>query len=101
MAKNSMDLLELLRNRGMDGDVDFLREALQVLVEGIMDAEVAAQIGAQRGERNPERVTHRNGYRTDPGTLGWAPWSCGSPRSGRAVISQACWNPGDAVSGLC
>lgn len=63
MAKNSMDLLELLRKSGMDGDVDFLREALQVLVEGIMDAEVSAQIGAQHGERNPERVTHRNGYR--------------------------------------
>ena len=35
-----MDLLELLRKRGMYGDVDFLREALRVLVEGIMDAEV-------------------------------------------------------------
>ncbi len=63
MAKDSMDLLELLRKRGMDGDVDFLREALQVLVEGIMEAEVSAQIGAEHGERNPERVTHRNGYR--------------------------------------
>ena len=30
-----MDLLELLRKGGMDGDVDFLREALRVLVEGI------------------------------------------------------------------
>ena len=29
-----MDLLELLRKRGMDGDVDFLREALRVLVDG-------------------------------------------------------------------
>ena len=28
-----MDLLELLRKRGMDGDVDFLREALRVMVE--------------------------------------------------------------------
>ena len=36
---------------GMDGDVDFLHEALQVLVEGIMDAEVSAQIGTQRGAR--------------------------------------------------
>ena len=59
-----MDLLELLRKRGLDGDVDFLREALRVLVEGIMDAEVSAQIGAQHGERNPERLTHRNGYRS-------------------------------------
>ncbi len=64
MAKNSVDLLELLRKRGTDGDMDFLREALQVLVEGIMDAEVSAQIGAQHGERSPDRVTHRNGYRS-------------------------------------
>ena len=64
MTKKSMDLLELLRKRGMEGDVDFLREALQVLVEGIMEAEVSAQIGVEHGERNPERVTHRNGYRS-------------------------------------
>ena len=63
MVKQRMDLLELLRKRGMDGDVDFLREALRVLVDGIMDAEVSAQIGAQHGERSPERVTYRNGYR--------------------------------------
>ena len=37
MVKERMDLLELLRKGGMDGDVDFLREALRVLVEGIMD----------------------------------------------------------------
>ena len=60
MVKQRMDLLELLRKRGMDGDVDFLREALRVLVDGIMDAEVSAQIGAQIGERSPERVTYRN-----------------------------------------
>ena len=33
------------------GDVDFLREALRVLLDGIMDAEVSAQIGAEHGER--------------------------------------------------
>ena len=66
MVKERMDLLELLRKRGSDGDVDFLREALRVLVEGIMDAEVSARIGAGYGERSPERVTHRNGYRSRP-----------------------------------
>ena len=63
MVKQSMDLMELLRKRGMDGDVDFLREALRVVVDGIMGAEVSAQIGAQHDERDPERVTYRNGYR--------------------------------------
>ena len=58
-----MDLLELLRKRGVDGDVvDFLREALRALVEGIMEAEVSLRIGAEYGERSPERVTQRNGY---------------------------------------
>ena len=59
-----MDLLELLRKRGMDGDVDFLREALRVLVDGIM---VRRGFRPDRrpatGERSPERVTYRNGYR--------------------------------------
>ena len=64
MVKERMDLVELLRKGGMDGDVDFLREALRVLVEGIMDAEVSSRIGAEYGERSPERVTQRNGYRS-------------------------------------
>ena len=40
MAKNSMDSLELLRKRGVEGDVDFLREALPVLVESIIACSV-------------------------------------------------------------
>ena len=64
MVKDSLDLLELLRNRGVDGDVDFLREALRVLMDAIMDAEVSARIGAEHGERSPDRLTHRNGYRS-------------------------------------
>ena len=63
MVKDSMDLMELLRKRGMDGDVDFLREALRVLMDAIMDAEVSARIGAEHGEHSPDRLTHRNGYR--------------------------------------
>ena len=38
MVKERMDLLELMRKRGVDGDVDFLREALRVLVEEIMES---------------------------------------------------------------
>ncbi len=63
MANDSMDVLELLRKRGDDADVDFLREALKVVVQAIMEAEVSAQIGAEHGERGTDRVTYRNGYR--------------------------------------
>ena len=42
--------------------MDFLREALRVMVEAIMDAEVSTQIGAEYAERSPSRLTHRHGY---------------------------------------
>ena len=75
MARDSMDILELLRKRGLDGDVDFLREALGILVEGIMDAEVSVKTGAHYGERSSDRVTQRNGYREWSGVRGLAQWS--------------------------
>lgn len=65
-STDRMTLLELLRKCGVDGDVDFLREALQVLVQSLMEAEVSAQIGAERYERNENRTTYRNGYRERP-----------------------------------
>ena len=42
MVKERMGPAGAMRKGGMDGDVDFLREALRVLVEGIMDAEVSS-----------------------------------------------------------
>jgi len=66
VAKKSMDLLELLRKRAIDADMDFLREAMGVLVQAIMEAEVVSKTGAGYGERTPERVTQRNGYRSRP-----------------------------------
>src|ERR1041385_5354445 len=66
MAKESMDLLGLLRKRAQDADMDFLREALGVLTQAIMEAEVTTKTGAEYGERSSERVTQRNGYRERP-----------------------------------
>ena len=64
MARESMDILELLRKRGVNGDVDFLLEALGVVAQGLMEAEVTVKTGAAYGERSPYRVTQRNGYRS-------------------------------------
>ena len=44
-------------------DLDFLREAVAVLAEAVMDQEVSAQVGAGYGERSEMRTTRRNGYR--------------------------------------
>jgi transposase-like protein len=42
---------------------DFLREMLELLVNGLMAAEVSTLIGAEPHERSPERTTWRNGTR--------------------------------------
>ena len=98
MVKQRMDLLELLRKRGMDGDVDLLREALRVLVDGIMDAEVSAQIGAQHGERSPERVTYRNGYRNRTWDTRVGTMELHIPKRGKAALPQP-WNHGGERAG--
>ena len=63
MATSFMIALEELLGK-TGANVDFLREAVRVLAEALMELEVSEQIGAQRHERTPDRVTYRNGYRT-------------------------------------
>ena len=46
VAMERTDVLELLLKRGMDGEVEFLIEALSELVDGIMEAGGSAQAGA-------------------------------------------------------
>jgi putative transposase len=59
----SMALLELLRKAGPAERADFLRQAVERLVQAIMDVEVEQLIGAGRYERTPTRTNYRNGYR--------------------------------------
>ena len=63
MVRESVGLLELLRKQAAGGDLDFLREAVAVLAEAVMEAEVSAHVGADYGERSEMRTTRRNGYR--------------------------------------
>ena len=63
MTKTSVPLLDYLRNLGAEGEVDFLREVLNMLVNLLMEAEVSEHIGAERHERTPDRKTQRNGHR--------------------------------------
>ena len=38
MAKDRMNVLELLRKEAPDADLDFLREGLRVLIQAVMEA---------------------------------------------------------------
>ncbi len=64
MTKATMALLDYLRKQGLSLDGDFLREAVQVMMQALVEVEVSERVGAEPYERSAERRTHRNGYRT-------------------------------------
>jgi putative transposase len=66
MTDPSEALLEYLRKVGMGLQPDFLREAIRVMSELLMDLEARGQIGAERYEGSDKRTTQRNGYRERP-----------------------------------
>lgn len=62
MTDPTMALMAYLRKHDLlEGD--FLREAVQLLMQQLIELEASEQIGAGRYERSPDRVNHRNGYR--------------------------------------
>lgn len=63
MTTPTMDALAVIRKRAEDADVDFLRDAVQIILQAIMDADVSERIGATLHERTPDRTDYRNGYR--------------------------------------
>ncbi len=63
MTTPTMDVLDIIRNRIEDGDLDFLRASLQRLLQDVMHADVSRQIGADLHAHTPERTAYRNGYR--------------------------------------
>ena len=60
----SVALLDLLRNADPEQRDDFVRQAVERLAQGIVEAEVEQKIGAARYERTQERTTSRNGSRS-------------------------------------
>ncbi|HEX9596958.1 MAG TPA: IS256 family transposase [Anaerolineales bacterium] len=59
----TMALMDYLRKMELDTDADFLREAVRVMTQALIEMEVSEQIGARRYERSEARATYRNGYR--------------------------------------
>lgn len=81
---NRIDLLDVLRKCGQEGDVDFLQDAVRMMAQALIELEASMVIGAEPYERSEGRKTHRNGYRerawdTRVGTL---PLRVPKPRQG-------------------
>lgn len=65
-ADQSFSLLEAIRKAGIEGDVDFLKEAVEMVAQALIEMEAAEKIGACKYERTSSRVTYRNGSRPRP-----------------------------------
>ena len=63
MALDESALTELLDALRAGGDIDFIREAMQLVLQELIELEATQVIGAARYERADGRVTHRNGSR--------------------------------------
>jgi transposase-like protein len=63
MALDQSALTELLDALRAGGDLDFMREAMQLVLQALIDMEATQVIGAARYERSDNRSTHRNGSR--------------------------------------
>ncbi len=64
MALDQSALTELLDALRAGGDLDFLREAMQLVLQALIELEADQVIGAGRYERTATRTTHRNGSRS-------------------------------------
>jgi putative transposase len=53
----------VLRQAGLEGDVDFLRQGLQALMQALTELEVEERVGAGRYQRSPARHNWRNDWR--------------------------------------
>ena len=61
---HSMTAAERAAKTLLDEHPDVLRDAVEMVVAQLMEAEISAQIGAAHGEVSADRTTYRNGYRS-------------------------------------
>jgi transposase-like protein len=66
MALDQSALTELLDALRSGGDLDFMREAMQLVLQALIDMEATQHIGAGPYDAQRHRTTHRNGSRSRP-----------------------------------
>ena len=83
------------------GGAGLIREAVELVLQELIEAEAAERIGAGHYERSDARVTERNGHRprllaTQAGDL-----ELKIPKLGRAASCRRCLSPAGASTGPC
>ena len=63
MTEPTIALKQYLINIGLEKDTDFLRQAVQMISQMLIELEVDQQVGASKHERTHTRKNYRNGHR--------------------------------------
>jgi len=63
MTEPTIALKQYLINIGLEKDTDFLRQAVQMISQMLIELEVDQQVGASKHERTRTRKNYRNGHR--------------------------------------
>jgi putative transposase len=63
VAQHEFDPYELLDALRRGGDVDLIRQSVELVLQALIEAEATAVIGAAPHERTDGRLTYRNGHR--------------------------------------
>jgi hypothetical protein len=92
------DLLDALRS---GGDLDFMREAMQLVLQALIDLESTHHIGAARYERSDPAPPIATAV--EPGCCRPRPatWSWPFPSCAREASSPPCWSLAGASIGPC
>ncbi len=101
MALDQSALTNLLYGLRSGGDLDFMREAMQLVLQALIDLKATDKIGAARYERSDTRTTHRNGSRSRLLSTKPATWSSPSPSAPRQLLPRRCWSRAGASTGPC
>ena len=102
MALDQSALTELLDALRAGGDMDFMREAMQLVLQELIELEATQVIGAGRYERTDD-AHHAPQRHAVPGCCRPRPVtsSCRSRSCARAASTRRCWSRAGASTGRC
>src|SRR5207302_10480817 len=101
MALDQSALTDLLDALRAGGDLDFMREAMQLVLQALIELEATEVIGAARHERADTRTTHRNGNRSRLLSTKAGHVHLALPQLRHVSFFPALWSPVAASTGRC
>jgi putative transposase len=101
MALDQSALTDLLCALRAGGDMDVFREAMQLVLQALIELEATQVIGAGRYERTDTRTTHRNGRRSRLLSTKAGDVELHIPKVREGSFYPYCWSRADGSTGRC